>query len=92
MLTGFKAQQIRPSDPHRTPTSRGTTSRKVSFYPFCRQMVAFQHFSSPFGALTRTTKASDGVEDVRGHLQTHTQSLYGHRKGCKSCQRASVEV
>ncbi|GFY64142.1 hypothetical protein TNIN_16851 [Trichonephila inaurata madagascariensis] len=51
------AQQPVLQTPHWTPHFlRGTTSRKVSLLPpSARQIFAFQHFSSHFGALTRTT-------------------------------------
>ncbi|GFY40864.1 hypothetical protein TNIN_121761 [Trichonephila inaurata madagascariensis] len=68
------AQQLRPSDPHWTPHFAGNdTSRKVSFFPPSnRQMVAFQHFSSPFDALTCTIRLRTGSRMCVGHSDTHS--------------------
>ncbi|GFS59749.1 hypothetical protein TNIN_466711 [Trichonephila inaurata madagascariensis] len=46
MLTA-SAQQFRPSDPHWTPTSRGTTQveKYQAYPPSNRQMVVFQHLA-----------------------------------------------
>ncbi|GFY71529.1 hypothetical protein TNIN_93161 [Trichonephila inaurata madagascariensis] len=59
--------------------------------PSNRQMVVFQHFSSPFDALT-CTLGSDGVEDVRGTFRHTSIPLRDTERGCKPCHRASVEV
>ncbi|GFY37881.1 hypothetical protein TNIN_342301, partial [Trichonephila inaurata madagascariensis] len=73
------AQQIRPSDPHRTPFSRGTIQEKSIFFtPSARQMFAFQHFSSPLCAFNLHTKASTGRG--LGDFQPPTP-FTGHKKG-----------
>ncbi|GFY57631.1 hypothetical protein TNIN_242221 [Trichonephila inaurata madagascariensis] len=80
--------KLRPSDPSLgPPTSRGTT-RSIVFTTPHRQMVVFQHSSSYFDALT--LRLLDEVEMCAGH--SDTLNLYGTKKGCKPCQRASVEV
>ncbi|GFS33260.1 hypothetical protein TNIN_390781 [Trichonephila inaurata madagascariensis] len=54
--------------------------KKYRFPPSARQMFAFQHFSSPFGALTCTLRLRTG-RGCAWDIQTHTQSLYGTQKG-----------
>ncbi|GFY71523.1 hypothetical protein TNIN_93101 [Trichonephila inaurata madagascariensis] len=82
MLTGFRAT-ARPSDPLIDPEFRGAHYRgKVSFYPLLIVRWSFsKHFSSPLDALTCNTKASDGVEDVRGTFRHTLHPFTGHRKG-----------
>ncbi|GFY71527.1 hypothetical protein TNIN_93141 [Trichonephila inaurata madagascariensis] len=72
--------------PHWTPEFRENDTKWKSIVlpppPSNRQMVVFQHFSSPFDALT-CTKASDGVEDVRGTFR-HTLHPLRDTEGCRS--------
>ncbi|GFS43179.1 hypothetical protein TNIN_263481, partial [Trichonephila inaurata madagascariensis] len=70
--------------------ARGTTQVEKYRLPLLLvRCSAFQHLSSHFGALT-CTQRFDGPR-MCGHSDTH-QSLYGTKKGCKPCQRASVEA
>ncbi|GFY40931.1 hypothetical protein TNIN_372711 [Trichonephila inaurata madagascariensis] len=72
---------------HWTPNSRrGTTqAEKYRFSPPSarRQMFAFQHLSSHFGALTCTIALRTG-RGCAWDIQTHTQSLYGTKKESKT--------
>ncbi|GFY73517.1 hypothetical protein TNIN_210741 [Trichonephila inaurata madagascariensis] len=79
--------------PHRTPNFAGNdTSRKVSFLPPSnRQMVVFQHFSSPFDALTCTLRLRTRSRMCVGHSDTHSIPLQT-QKGRKPLSEASVEV
>ncbi|GFY71148.1 hypothetical protein TNIN_81271 [Trichonephila inaurata madagascariensis] len=88
MLDGLRATDtsFRPSW---GPQFRGERYRESIVYPLsARQMFAFQHFSSPFGAFNRNTKASDAVEDVRGTFRHTLNPFTEKKKGCKPCQRA----
>ncbi|GFY66652.1 hypothetical protein TNIN_317431 [Trichonephila inaurata madagascariensis] len=95
MLTA-SAQQPVLQTPHWDPYSPAgnDTSRKYRFLPPSnRQMVAFQHFSSHFDALTCTLTLRTGSRMCVGHSDTHTSIPTERRKGkCEPCQRASVEV
>ncbi|GFS29046.1 hypothetical protein TNIN_136281 [Trichonephila inaurata madagascariensis] len=56
-------------------------------------MFAFSpYFSSPFGALTCPTKASDAVEDVRGTFRHTLNPLFGTQKGVKSCRERPLKL
>ncbi|GFY42770.1 hypothetical protein TNIN_91851 [Trichonephila inaurata madagascariensis] len=58
----------------------GTTQVESNgFTPSARQISAFQHLSSHFGALT-CTQGADGSR-MCVDIQTHTQLLYGTKKG-----------
>ncbi|GFY71526.1 hypothetical protein TNIN_93131 [Trichonephila inaurata madagascariensis] len=82
MLDGLPRNSSVLQPPHWTPNFAGNdTSGKVSFLPLQnRQMVVFQHFSSPFDALTCT----QGFGRGRGGRGTFRHTLHpftGHRKG-----------
>ncbi|GFY40863.1 hypothetical protein TNIN_121751 [Trichonephila inaurata madagascariensis] len=69
------AQQLRPSDPSLDPSFRGGTTQVEKYRftpPSNRQMVAFQHFSSPFDALTCTIWLRTGSRMCVGHSDTHS--------------------
>ncbi|GFY53173.1 hypothetical protein TNIN_249481 [Trichonephila inaurata madagascariensis] len=69
--------------------SRGTTQvEKYRFYPpSARQIFAFQHFGSHFGALTYTLRLRTRVSGCVGHSDTRSIPLRD-TEGRKPCQRS----
>ncbi|GFY57640.1 hypothetical protein TNIN_404881 [Trichonephila inaurata madagascariensis] len=83
MLDGLPRNRYVLQTPHRIPYSRGTIQvEKYRFYPLARRCSLSNTLARP-GALTRTTKASDASRMCVGHSDTHLNSLYGTKKGCK---------
>ncbi|GFY74089.1 hypothetical protein TNIN_134731 [Trichonephila inaurata madagascariensis] len=83
MLDGLPRNRYVLQTPHRPPSAGNDTSRKVSFLPpSARQMFAFQHFSSPFGAsLTCTLRPGRGRGMWCGTFRhTHSIPLAEQRK------------
>ncbi|GFY53160.1 hypothetical protein TNIN_249351 [Trichonephila inaurata madagascariensis] len=88
--TGFRATTPSFQTPHWTLISRGTTQVKKSIVlPSARQIFAFQHFSSHFGALT-CTGAGDEVEGCAWGRHTLSVPLRDTEKGVSPVERASV--
>ncbi|GFY71528.1 hypothetical protein TNIN_93151 [Trichonephila inaurata madagascariensis] len=87
--TGFRATAPDRFRPSLDPEFRGERlDGKVSFFtpPSNRQMVGFQHFSSPFDALTCTLRLPDGGRGCAWDIRTHSIPLRD-TEGCKPCHK-----
>ncbi|GFY43002.1 hypothetical protein TNIN_396061 [Trichonephila inaurata madagascariensis] len=81
----------RPSDPHWTLMSRGTISRKVSFFTPAFYLLdgRFPTLQLSLWSLTCTTRLRTGSRMCVGHSET--PQSFG-RKGCKPGQRTCGDV
>ncbi|GFY68413.1 hypothetical protein TNIN_70581 [Trichonephila inaurata madagascariensis] len=89
MLDGLPRNSSVPSDPSLDPNFAGERYRveSIVFTPLLIVRWCFQHFSSPFDALTAHTRLPDAVEDVRGTFRLLLNPLRD-TEGCKALSQS----
>ncbi|GFY46315.1 hypothetical protein TNIN_414361 [Trichonephila inaurata madagascariensis] len=91
--TGFRYNQLRPSDPSLDPCfTWGTTQvEKYRFHPLLLVGCSLSTLELALWCFSLHNKASDGVEGCAWDDQTHSIPLR-NKEECKPCQRRPLKL